>query len=53
LFFSQTGTIKGYAYDSIERVPFVGANFSFLNLDKNTSVDFNGNFVLDSIPAGT
>lgn len=50
---SQTGTIKGYAYDSIERAPFAGANIYLLNLGKNTSVDFNGNFVFDSIPAGT
>ncbi len=53
LTFSQTGTIKGYVYDSIERAPFVGANLSLINLDKNAMADFDGNFVIDSIPAGT
>ena len=50
---SQTGTIKGYVYDSIERGPFAGANLSLEKLDKQSSVDFDGNFVIDSIPAGT
>ena len=51
--FSQTGKIKGSVYDSIEHEPFAGAVLYLLNFDKNTSVDFEGNFVFDSIPAGT
>ncbi|MFV8282862.1 carboxypeptidase-like regulatory domain-containing protein, partial [Christiangramia marina] len=50
--FSQTGSIKGQLYDTIENKGFGYAYVIINELHKGTQADQNGNFRIENIPIG-
>jgi outer membrane receptor for ferrienterochelin and colicin len=52
LVFSQTGIIKGVVKDKKTGETLVGVNVWIESISKGNSTDFNGEFVINNVPAG-
>lgn len=50
---SQTGTIKGFVYNSTNGDPLMFANILVDNTKLGTSTDINGFFIINKVPKGT
>lgn len=50
---AQNGTIKGKIIDSKTNEPLIGASVLVQELSKGVAADFDGNYTLTNIPAGT
>ncbi|MBP7272399.1 MAG: carboxypeptidase-like regulatory domain-containing protein [Saprospiraceae bacterium] len=51
--FAQTGSIQGTVSDALSHERLMGAIISLDGTNKGTSTDFDGNFILENIVAGT
>lgn len=50
---AQTGTITGHIFDKNNQEPLIGATAVIENSTQGTSTDFDGNFTLKDVKAGT
>ncbi|MGD1847556.1 MAG: carboxypeptidase-like regulatory domain-containing protein [Salibacteraceae bacterium] len=50
---AQAGTIKGHIHDRLEQEGFYGVNVTLIGQNKTVLTDFNGDFILEDIPAGS
>lgn len=48
-----TATLRGEAYDSLDKKPLDGASVSILGIGRNTTADSHGRFHFDSLAPGT
>ncbi len=51
--FAQNGTIKGIIIDAGTNEPCIGASIVIEGTSKGVAADFDGNFILSHVPAGT